>query len=155
MCDPTVYSTYLRGSFYLNEKNIFFINIFYSDHFCLTPNCNYFFRQYKIVIRRIEDAARCQDLKLNDRIFIMKMHSVVYNQFASPTLLNMRVYAWEKSGYTVDKSTRKCFVNVNQSLFFNVGGKSCHLCEELSLLRCLYCEQLLCLKHFVVDLHLH
>ena len=49
----------------------------------------YFFRQYKLAVRCMQDAIRSTgkaeaEEKLRSRIFIMKMHSVVYNQLISP-----------------------------------------------------------------------
>ena len=72
----------------------------------------YFFRQYKIVIRRMEDLFRNKILhmeatqKLHDRGFIMKMHSVVYHQFGAPILKDMLIYAWQKCGYITEKQMR-------------------------------------------------
>ena len=47
----------------------------------------YFFRQYKIYVKRITDVINLRysnmQPKLNDRFFIMKLHSVIYNQLSA------------------------------------------------------------------------
>jgi len=58
----------------------------------------YFFRQLKIYVRRIHDFVRCNfetsQTKLHDRMFIMKMFSIVYNQLGAKPFQNMLIYAW-------------------------------------------------------------
>jgi len=65
----------------------------------------YFFKQYKLVIRRLEDYFRHKFIsastqeKLHGRVFFMKLHSVVYQPVCSPALKDMITYAWQKCGY--------------------------------------------------------
>ena len=62
----------------------------------------YFFRQYKLFARRFQEII-CHDeensVKLYDRVFIFKLHSLIYNQFSAPQSQHMLCYAWKASGY--------------------------------------------------------
>jgi hypothetical protein len=92
---------------------------------------------------------------LHDRVFIIKLHSVVYHQFCSPALQDMLVYAWRKSGY-VTKELNSGFRNVLQTLL-QVNSSACEIedCSEAAFLTCLYCSMGLCPNHFVVTPHYH
>ena len=41
--------------------------------------------------------------KLNDRLFILKMHLFVYNQLGADVCQDMTVYSWQKAGYSIEK----------------------------------------------------
>ena len=53
-------------------------------------------------MRLIEENKRYDEgnaVKLYDRIFILKLHSLIYNQFSAPQYQPMLRYAWKVSGY--------------------------------------------------------
>ena len=58
----------------------------------------YFFRQYKIYAKRITDFIKLRSSnmqpKLHDRFFIMKLHSVIYNQLSAEAYRPMLPYRW-------------------------------------------------------------
>lgn len=118
----------------------------------------YFFRQFKIIIRRISDYIRFQSKEqtLHDRIFIIQMVSITYNQLCAPAYHDMIVYSWQKSGYEVPNPVQQ-FQNVLQ-INFDVEGKcSSDSCFELPILKCSHCAQSLCFQHLFDqnNLHLH
>ena len=81
-----------------------------------------FFRQYKLIARRIQDFIRSQEdgetanQKLTNRVFIMNMHSLIYNQLQAPIFEPMLKYAWQKSGYIINEPITE-FLNVTEDLF--------------------------------------
>lgn len=127
----------------------------------------YFFRQYKLYIRRIVDYVRLspedQQTNLHDRIFIMKLHSVVYNQFSSPKYQNMIKYAWLASGYSTGLD-KQAFQNTIE-ISFDVGFKECAIedinndgtkiaCVNLGLVICSHCSNPLCYFHLIEQAHM-
>ena len=65
----------------------------------------YFFRQYKIYAKRITDFIKLRSSnmqpKLHDIFFIMKLHSVIYNQLSAEAYRPMLRYAWQNAGYDI------------------------------------------------------
>ncbi|KAJ4447258.1 hypothetical protein ANN_09262 [Periplaneta americana] len=62
-----------------------------------------YLRHYKIYARRIIDYIRTlaenPELNLENRVFIMKMHSVIHNQLSAPVYRPMLQYSWQLVGY--------------------------------------------------------
>ena len=88
----------------------------------------YFFRQYKLFARRIEENIRHDKgnaVRLHDRSFIFKLHSLIYNQLSAPQYQHMRRYAWEAIGY-VSQDMPLPFRNV---LDINFAGLDIGLCS--------------------------
>lgn len=93
-------------------------------------------------------------VKPSDRRIVLKMHSLVYNQFQAPVFKPMLKYAWIKSGYTqFDEEESYEFLNVKQLLFNEIG--TCSECEEVSFIKCAHCGILLCFSHFLHSFHYH
>ena len=117
----------------------------------------YFFRQYKILVRRIVDYVRRaflgkrSTLKPNNRYFIIKMHGLVYNQLSAPVFNKMLLYAWSKAGYVYEGHRPDKFRNVN-SVCIKKLAKKCDFCprgaEKLTFIRCSWCTKNLCFDHF-------
>lgn len=121
----------------------------------------YFFRQYKIIIRRIEEEIRFKCTfaentmtKLNDRIFILKMHALVYNQFCAPSFQMMIKYAWQKCGYLTPEIVEHFDNVIDQTFNFDFETCSKEFCEEVAFIRCAYCNICLCIEHFF-NYHYH
>jgi hypothetical protein len=87
-----------------------------------------FFRQYKIYVQRIENHVRVRlhdsGITLHDRSFIMKMHSVVYDQLGARAYTSMLLYAWRKPAYAIHKTCDK-FVNTIAVLSFTFRLETC------------------------------
>lgn len=120
----------------------------------------YFFRQYKILIRRITDYVRTiaddPETKLRDRNVIIQINAQVHNQLSAPIYEPMLKYAWQKSGYSIAPPVEK-FSNVLQVSFSHENGP-CQIenCQEISFIVCAYCKQALCFDHFFVSsIHYH
>jgi len=120
----------------------------------------YFFRQYKIMVRRFQDDVRCSATqsaltRLNDRVFIMQMHSFVYNQLSSSRFRHMLLYAWKASGYSIDEPLSS-FENVLEVCFRDIFEDcSVNQCSSMAFIRCSHCNSPLCSYHCLNPLHFH
>lgn len=116
-----------------------------------------FFRQYKIFARRMTNFIRKfyfdnEETKPDNRYWIFKMHSLIYNQFQAPAFLPLLRYCFIKAGYS-PKDEGYNFLTVNQLLFKNL--KDCSKCESISFIRCAYCGEEFCFKCFCLDNNFH
>lgn len=123
-----------------------------TTRFC-QPLDLYFFRQFKIIIRRIDNHSRlCEpNVKIHSRDFILKKLSIAHNQLKSPKLRPMIRYAWAAGGYT----TKYTFNNVLDTVFKDIHRKTCIKCTHFAFGTCCYCNEPLCFKHFILENHLH
>jgi len=116
----------------------------------------YFFRQYKILRRKLADRVMLEgiDLNLHARTNIIKMHSLIYNQLQSSIFQPMIKYSWYACKYVDDRAGR--FLNVNEALF-DISCLECDedTCEDFAFIRCGHCRQHLCIKHFFISFHYH
>ena len=86
----------------------------------------YGFRQWKTFVRKITDIIELDklDIDLKDRLNIITMHSLIYDQLSSPKFNKMWRYSWFKSGYT--NTHPGLFQNVLEVCFLSVIEQ----CEE-------------------------
>ncbi|RWS00424.1 uncharacterized protein B4U79_05620 [Dinothrombium tinctorium] len=111
----------------------------------------YFFRQWKIFVRKIYDRVALDklDYDLKNRNSVIRIHCLIHNQLKAPVFQKMIQYAWFKSGYISDFEGP--FQNVNE-VCFDVIAESCVIdlsqCTKGVFIRCAYCRNTLCFKHF-------
>lgn len=120
----------------------------------IQPEDRYFFRLFKAVVKRITAhvQANDEDFICHQRDNILRLISVVYDQFRSPMYRECWRYAWHIAGYTDHPPP---FVTPAQALFGDVSGDCENArCMELAFVRCSKCRQLRCFKHFVADPHI-
>lgn len=111
-----------------------------------------FFRPWKNVVRKISDIFILENIniKLHLRNNIIKLQSLVHNQFSSPRFKNLIKQAWYQSGYLPNNPddfltpTEFCFVNIN---------KCCSLCNTSSSIKCAWCTKCFCIHHFFIEYH--
>ena len=110
----------------------------------------YFFRQYKIFVRKIYDQKMLDssEQEVYNRLFFIKVHSLVHNQLTAESFSPMLKYAWYKSGYCVTDPGK--FENVNEICFDKktILG-NCMNCEDAAFIKCAHCNKLLCLEDFL------
>ena len=84
---------------------------------------------------------------------IIKLQSLVHNQFASPRYQNLFKYSWFKSGYLVNRPEK--FEDPVRFGFGDSCGTHCEVegCNNVAIVRCSWCKKSLCLKHFFEDYH--
>lgn len=119
--------------------------------------CDLFcFRQWKSFIKKFQERIIMDgtNLVLHDRNNIIRLNSLILNQFQSPLFSNMFKYAWSKGGFGVDIAV---FEGLDD-ICFNFNDYICETCKsKLTFVKCswLMCRKCLCLKCFYQDYHHH
>ncbi|CAF3058441.1 unnamed protein product [Rotaria sp. Silwood2] len=116
----------------------------------------YYNRQYKMILRRIFDYVRLDDIHINlaERNNVIKLHSLVNSQMKSKAFEPMIKYAWYRSGYL--KTDPGPFRNVKEICFTFEKDKCCEEnCINDQIIRCSWCQHELCFVHFFVNYHYH
>ena len=116
-------------------------------------------KQYKIYAERITDFMKIRSSnmqpKLHDRFFIMKLHSVIYNQLSAEAYRQMLRYAWQNAGYDIGEPVDN-FIGVND-VAFSIDIIECAVmtCDHFAFLHCAFCSHSYCFEHFIESPHLH
>jgi len=110
-----------------------------------TPICQpcnvYFFRQVKIIIKRIQN---CPDIlidgekkELNSRYDAIRIQSLTHYLLCALKFKNMIQFAWYASKLTKE---RDIFYNVNQLCFpVNIHNYKCWCQKNYSFIKCSWC----------------
>ncbi|GAV07302.1 hypothetical protein RvY_17155-2 [Ramazzottius varieornatus] len=99
------------------------------------------FRMYKGCFKKISNFVFVNDIPVHvhHRDVILKLHSLLYQQFQSPRFENLIVRAWFKSGYTDE---RVQYVNPASFMFKKLNGRCIHNnCKNTVLLVCGLCKR--------------
>ena len=115
----------------------------------------FFFRPWKNFIRYFSDNVILHnnkyDINLHHRNNVIKLQSLIHNQFASPRFQNLIKYSWYKSGYIKEKPLE--FDNPVDFCFKNCES-SCEICNVCAVIRCAWCKKSLCIIHFFNEYHI-
>lgn len=140
----------------LYDRGIFVLRIPPRTTARLQPLDVQVFRQYKIFVKRVKEAASYEgmDRELSDRYGIMRMHSVIWNQLQAPVYRDMLLYAWRHTDvdFQRDEMERGRPPSMVLELQFdNVRRHACEVsgCEARAFIKCAHCGQHLCLRHFL------
>lgn len=140
----------------LIERNIFVLRIPARTTRDLQPLDVQVFRQYKIFVKRVMEAASYEGIlqELTDRYGIMRLQSVIYNQFQAPVYRDMLLWAWRKTDpdFNADElqnSPPPDMVLKNQFEFDRHHNCEVEGCSSRAFIRCAHCRKHLCLKHFL------
>lgn len=121
----------------------------------IQPLDKYGFRIWKNYVRHFSDAVMRMNcnMKLHDRNNIIKLQSLVHNQFSSPRYKNLFKYSWYDSGYIEEKPEK--FENPVDFGFGDSCKTHCEIegCRNIAIVRCSWCKKSLCFKHFFEDYH--
>ncbi|CAM4778789.1 unnamed protein product [Rotaria magnacalcarata] len=116
----------------------------------------YYNRQYKMILRRVYDHVRLDEIDINlaERNNIIKLQSLVHSQMCSTVFQPMIKYAWYKSRFLKDDPGP--FQNVKQ-ICFSIEKDKCDVqdCIDGPMIRCSWCQQELCFSHFFLCYHYH
>lgn len=118
----------------------------------------YFFRLYKAFTRRICTYMNFHhtDVEMHLRNNILKLHTIIHNQFRSPRFFNCFKHAWVMCGYLEHDGIRHttplefCFQLVNSG---NVPN--CNSCDQFAFIRCAWCKLFFCMHHFFISDQFH
>lgn len=113
----------------------------------------YGFRPWKQFVRQFSDMVRLSqlDCNLHQRDNILKLQSLAHNQFSSPRYVDLFRYGWYKGGYLTERP--EPFATPIQFCFREEATFLCDICGAHAFLRCSWCKQHLCFKHFFTDYH--
>jgi hypothetical protein len=112
----------------------------------------YCFRFWKNFVRRFSDRVLLDDMDINlhQRNNIIKLQSLIHNQFSSPRFYNCFKYAWFKSGYTEIRPGP--FKNPVEFCFV-ITDKNCDKCDDINFIFCAWCKLSFCFNHFFINYH--
>jgi hypothetical protein len=122
----------------------------------IQPLDKYGFRVWKNFVRKFFDRAIIDGININlcQRNNILKLQSLVHNQFSSPRFENLFKYSWFACGYTdchpgyFENPVEFCF-NVNDKLCSKLDLQCC----SVSFINCSWCNKSFCFKYFFTDFH--
>lgn len=132
---------------YLEGKDVNIFTIPAGTTGMIQPLDVYGFRPWKNFLKHFSDLIILYgfDVNLHARNNVLKLQSLIHNQFSSARFVNMFKYAWYKSGYIQEKPP-KCKTPV-QYCFENCDI-SCKYCKDNAFIRCAWCTHYMCLIHF-------
>lgn len=143
----------------LTQDTDFTVNIQHIPAHC-TPICQpldvHFNRMYKNFARKITEHAILHSVEdvLSVRNNVIKLHSLIHEQFTAPIFKPFIKYAWKAANY-VDEHPGE-FLNPVQYCFALNPSATCSItdCSNAILLRCAFCEEsYFCFKHFYTEYH--
>jgi len=107
----------------------------------------YTFRPWKNFLKHFSDVVILYnyDINLHLRNNILKIQSLIHNQFSSPRFVNLFRYAWYKSGY-IEEKPPKCETPVN--FCFTNCETICDCCHDIAIFRCAWCTKSMCIQCF-------
>jgi len=114
------------------------------------------FRPWRYFHKKIEHYVHITrtEMNLNDRQYLINMHSIIHNQLSAPPFKNLI-----KSGFIQAKILNEIVGEINKpkDVCFKFYDLYCSAirCEERTLLTCAWCKRHLCYYHLIEDLHLH
>lgn len=146
----------------LEDRDIFVLRIPPRTTGDLQPLDVQLFRQYKIFVKRVMEAASYEGCLRNmtDRYGIMRMHSVIWNQFQAPVYRDMLLWAWRKTDpdFDPDELENSPPPDMVLNIQFEFDRKHrCDIpnCQSRAFIRCAHCHEHLCLKHFLAGKGVH
>ncbi len=122
----------------------------------IQPLDKYGFQIWKNFTKKFSDRVMLDDIDVNlhQRNHILKLQSLVHNQFSSPEYTNLFIYSSFASGYSDNRPEN--FQNPVEYCF-DVKDKNCSrldlYCNSVSFIHCSWCKEYLCFEHFFVDFH--
>lgn len=115
----------------------------------------YCFHQFKDFVKRFGEhlLITSSEIDVDERNNILKLQSLMLNQFQSNLFIPMFKYAWYKGGF-IDDYIR--FESLKDICFdFRQAYCSTQNCILEPFIQCSYCRSVLCTKCFFLDYHAH
>ena len=118
-----------------------------------TPLCQplgvFFFRQWKAMAKRIVDQAVNSGsvVSMFQRDNLLKLQSLINNQFSAPIFAEYRKRAWMIAGYIPE--TTVAYDHPVKYCFQRLTTCSDDDCNSLAVIRCSWCSMQLCFPHFL------
>ncbi len=119
------------------------------------PCDSYFIHDLKLFIKRFTERVMLDelDIDIKNRLIIIKLFSLLWDQLNSIKFKNMVKYSWYSSGYLDHKIN---FENMRE-VCFKSDSIDCDVneCDECFFIKCSHCEKNLCIEHFFNQYHVH
>jgi hypothetical protein len=138
------------------DKEIEILTIPPSTTSLVQPLDKYGFRLWKNFVRKFSDRVILDNIEVDlfQRNNILKLQSLVHNQFSSPRFENVFKYSWFASGYT---ETHPGNFENPVEYCFKTSDKSCSRldlqCNDVSFILCSWCEGSFCFEHYFTYFH--
>jgi hypothetical protein len=104
--------------------------------------------ELKYFIKIFVEHIAVDDIKIDNknRLTIIKLFSLLWNQMCSEKFNNLIRHAWYSSGYLENDFK---FENMRE-ICFNIKFVNCDIitCNNSCFIKCSHCSKLLCIKHF-------
>jgi len=112
----------------------------------------FFFRPWKNFIKHFSDIVVLYNYEINLHLRnnIIKLQSLIHNQFSSYRFSNLLKYAWYKSGYLSEKPPA---FETPVDFCFKDCAPICDLCSNTAIIKCAWCKKSLCMKQFFMNYH--
>lgn len=147
---------------YLRERRVHTLKIPPHTTGELQPLDVNFFRQYKKFVKRIVEEALYQGMigNVTSREGVIRMHSLIWDQFSSPSYHDMIRYAWRNTDplFSNDELVDGPPPRMVSDIQFNLNSSSrCSIdgCNNTAFIRCSHDGHQLCLQHFLEGKHFH
>jgi len=136
-------------------KEVTFLTIPKKTTGIIQPLDVFGFRIWKNFVRTFSDNVILQEenINLHSRNEIIKLQSLTQNQLSSPRFKNLFKYSWFKSGYVETRPDH--FQNPVEYCYFKTEKHvpKCSICGKAAFMRCAWCGEYFCFKHFYEDYH--
>jgi hypothetical protein len=115
----------------------------------------YYFRQWKLAVKACYNRVLVDNLAVNlgTRDNVLRLQSLIHNQFSAPAFTKMGQYAWFSAGLST--TDPRPFQNA-QEILFSGTAQRCGIggCGHDCFITCAWCRARLCFEHFFPD-HTH
>lgn len=139
-----------------DSRNIFVLRIPPRTTDELQPQDVQLFRQVKIFVKRITEAASYEGIlrNLTDRYGIMRMQSLIWNQFRAPIYRDMLLWSWRHTDPDFDPDELEHSPPPDMVINIQFKFERRHKCDvpgcsTRTFIKCAHCGKHLCLKHFL------
>ena len=112
----------------------------------------YCFRQWKTFAKRVTEQCMMQGFRVDQRNDILRLQSLIYNQFQHSDFRTMWRCGWRLGGFEVPEVE---FPNINEMLFKVRDACASSGCNRCPFIRCVYCKAVLCVDCFFMKYHFH
>ena len=78
--------------------------------------------------------------KFHDRFFIMKLHSVIYNELSAVVCRLMLHYVWQNAGYDIGEPVGNFTGVIKVGFSIDIIECAVMTCDHLAFLHCAFCS---------------
>lgn len=110
----------------------------------------YCFRQWKDFAKRLTEHCLLYNFRIDQRADILRMQSLIYNQFQHPAFRPMWLCGWRLAGFEVPHVE---FKSLSEMLFTFDGDCVTSECILMPFIRCVYCTNVFCAECFYMKYH--